>query len=159
MKFCKHEWKMKPDTIRLYHGGSSKEAIYECEKCGKTKWFDIFDKKPNKYVFKEYSKGDISDGSHTFNELYYHRMVLFSIICNTNKDVAWKSWKHHDGTMYDDYFIVGINTPKGQYSYHYHKDNWNKFLVKELELAPEWDGHKPSDIERLYSLYEFKINK
>ena len=23
------------------------------------------------------SKGDVSDGSHTFNELYYHRMVLW----------------------------------------------------------------------------------
>lgn len=28
------------------------------------------------------SRKDISDGYHTFNELYYHRMVLFSIILN-----------------------------------------------------------------------------
>jgi hypothetical protein len=94
----------------------------------------------------------ISDGYHTFDELYYHRMILFSIICNQNKEISWKSWLHADGSMYDDYFIVGITTPKGNYSYHYHKDYWDKFQVQELHNAPEWDGHKPSDIERLYSI-------
>ena len=94
----------------------------------------------------------MSDGYHTFEELYHHRMMLFSIICNTYKDKAWKSWKHHDNTMYDDYFIVGIDTEEGQYTYHYHKDNWDMFNVKELEYAPEWDGHKPSDITRLLNL-------
>ena len=79
-------------------------------------------------------------------------MILFAIICNQNKEVAWKSWKHHDGSMYDDYFIVGVTTKEGQYSYHYHKEYWGKFLVKELEFAPEWDGHKPCDIGRLFSL-------
>ena len=149
--FCKHEWKMNKETCRLYNAGSSKEAKYKCEKCGKEKWFDIFDMKPNTYVFKEYSKGNISDGSHTFDELYHHRMVLFAIICNTYTQKSWRSWKHEDGTMFDDYFIVGITTPKGDYSYHYH--NWEYFDdVKELEFAPKWDGHKPSDIDRLFSL-------
>lgn len=150
--FCKHEWEMIKDTCHIYNTGSSKEAIYKCLKCGKEKWFDIFDMKPNKYVFKEYNKGDISDGSHTFNELYYHRMVLFSVICNTYKDKAWKSWKHDDGTMFDNYFIVGITTEEGDYTYHYHKDYWDMFNVKELDNAPEWDGHKSEDITRLLSL-------
>jgi hypothetical protein len=97
-------------------------------------------------------KGQISDGSHTFDELYYHRMVLFAIICNQNKVNAWKSWKHSDGTMFDDYFIVGVSTSAGDYSYHYHKNFWDKFDVTELHNAPEWDGHKPSDIDRLFSL-------
>ena len=26
--------------------------------------------------------GDVSDGYHTFNELYHHRAVLFANICN-----------------------------------------------------------------------------
>lgn len=94
----------------------------------------------------------MSDGYHTFEELYHHRMMLFSVICNTYKDKAWKSWKHNDNTMYDDYFIAGIDTEEGQYTYHYHKDNWDMFNVKELEYAPEWDGHKPSDITRLLNL-------
>ena len=81
---------------------------------------------------------DISDGSHTFGELYHDRMVLFSIICETYKDSAWKSLKHSDGTIYKDYFIVGIDTSKGQFSYHYHVDYWNYFSVKVLDFAPEW---------------------
>lgn len=96
--------------------------------------------------------GEISDGYHTFDELYYHRMVLFSLICNQNHAVAWKSCKHHDGTMFDDYFIVGIETAKGDYTYHYHKDYWELFQVSEVPFAPEWDGHKPSDIDRLFSI-------
>lgn len=96
--------------------------------------------------------GGTSDGYHTFDELYYHRMILFSVICNEFHMKAWKSWLHHDGTMYDDYFIVGINTPEGQYSYHYHREHWDKFHVAELHKAPEWDGHEPKDITRLLSL-------
>lgn len=104
------------------------------------------------YTFEVESKGQISDGSHSFNDLYHHRMILFSVICNNNKQIAWKSWKHHDGTMYDDYFIVGVTTKEGDYTYHYHKDDWDRFNVKEIPLAPEWDGHKPEDITRLLSI-------
>lgn len=152
--FCRHIWNIDESSIRLYKNGSSKEALYECEKCGKKIWHDIYNMKPNKYVFRLYDKGQISDGSHTFDELYYHRMVLFSLVCNEHNTKAWKSWKHHDGTMYDNYFIVGIDTPHGQYSYHYHKSHWSMFNVKVLELAPEWDGHEPKDIHRLLSLYK-----
>lgn len=100
------------------------------------------------------STKDISDGYHTFGELYHHRAVLFAIICNQNKDKAWKSYKHDDGSMFDGgMFIVGIETPDGQYTYHYHVDPyWDMFEVKELDFAPKWDGHKPSDITRLFSL-------
>ncbi|MGL5329838.1 MAG: hypothetical protein ACRDD7_11240 [Peptostreptococcaceae bacterium] len=105
-----------------------------------------------KYEFDVESKGEISDGYHTFDELYHHRMMLFAVVCNTYYVTAWKSWKHHDDTMYDDYFIVGIDTPKGHYSYHYHKDNWDMFEVKEVVNAPMWDGHEPKDIDRLLSL-------
>lgn len=100
--------------------------------------------------------GDISDGYHTFDELYHHRMMLFAVICNTYKDKAWKSWKHGDGTMYEDYYIVGITTPEGDYSYHCHRHSWDLFDVKELEFAPKWDGHKPKDIDRLLSLLRFE---
>lgn len=97
-------------------------------------------------------KGEISDGSHTFDELYYHRMVLFAVICNTNKDRAWKSLVHNDGTMFEDYFICGIKTNEGQFTYHYHKNFWDWFKVKVIEKAPAWDGHTADDIIRLLSL-------
>lgn len=106
---------------------------------------------------EDISRGEISDGYHTFNELYYHRMLLFSIICNQNKDVAWKSKLHDDGTMFDGYFIVGITTPKGDFTYHYELKNWDMFEVKELETAPKWDGHQPEDIIRLLSIKKKEI--
>lgn len=96
--------------------------------------------------------GQTSDGYHTFDELYHHRMVLFSVICDQNPHLSWKSKLHHDGTMYDNYFIVGITTPEGDYTYHYHMDHWDMFDATVYDLAPEWDGHKPEDITRLLSL-------
>ena len=98
------------------------------------------------------SRDQISDGYHTFEELYYHRMMMFSVICNQNKEKAWKSKLHDDGTMFDDYFIVGINTSQGHYTYHYHIDYWDMYDVEELERAPEHDGHTPADITRLLEL-------
>lgn len=100
--------------------------------------------------------GDVSDGWHTFNELYHHRAILFSVICNRFSDRAWKSKKHHEGDMFEGMFIVGIDTPEGQATYHYDiNPYWNMFKVKELDAAPLWDGHSADDaINRIYSLSE-----
>lgn len=98
----------------------------------------------------------ISDGYHTFNELYFHRMILFSVICKIYRNKSWKSKLHADGTMFDNYFIVGITTPDGNYSYHYHMEYWEHFdRIKELKKAPEWDGHQSKDVTRLLSLLEY----
>lgn len=98
--------------------------------------------------------GETSDGYHMFNELYHHRAVLFSVIVKAFPDRAWKSRKHHDGSMYDGMFIVGIETPDGQATYHYDIDPyWDMFKCKELEYAPEWDGHTPDEaIDRIGKL-------
>ena len=98
--------------------------------------------------------GDTSDGYHTFNELYHHRAVLFSVIVANYPDRAWKSKKHHDGTMYDGMFIVGIDTPDGQATYHYDiEPYWDMFQCRVLDNAPEWDGHTPAQaIERIGKL-------
>lgn len=104
-------------------------------------------------VEQDVATGEISDGHHTFNELYYHRMVLFAVICNKHRYInSWKSLKHHDDTMYPDYFIVGIETPEGQFSYHFHQEHWDMFKVHELDFAPQWDGHESKDVTRLLSL-------
>lgn len=96
-------------------------------------------------------RGEVSDGYHTFNELYHHRAVLFSVICNDHPNLAWKSKLHADGSMFDGMFIVGIETPDGPATYHYYLDPyWDMFNVLELERAPEWDGHTPAQaIERI----------
>lgn len=98
--------------------------------------------------------GETSDGYHTFNELYHHRAVLFSVIVKAFPNRAWKSRKHHDGSMYDGMFIVGIETPDGQATYHYDVEPyWDMFECKELEYAPEWDGHTPAQaIDRIGKL-------
>ena len=105
-----------------------------------------------KFEFEAENIGNISDGYHTFDELYYHRMILFATICNQNKEKSWKSKKHDDGTMYDGYFIVGIDTPQGQYTYHCKLSYWDKFDVKKLDFAKKYDGHMPNDVDRLLSL-------
>lgn len=120
---------------------------------------------PNKYICKIPSIkdginsdniGEFSDGYHTFNELYHHRAILFAVICNQFKNLAWKSKLHSDETMYDDMFIVGINTPQGTATYHYNiEPYWDLFDCEEISKAPEWDLHTPDDaIKRIYSLIE-----
>lgn len=163
---CKHNY--------IYLGHSKRsggEQLFKCKKCGiyyvfhkyvnigiKTNDINIDD-----YVLmvnlKDYFGTDnleyVSDSYHTFDELYHHRMILFSVICNTYRSCAWKSKLHDDGTMYEDMFIVGISIPNiGDYSYHYHMKDYDEFNVKELDKAPKYDGHKPSDISRLQKLIE-----
>ena len=98
--------------------------------------------------------GDFSDGFHTFNNLYYQRMILFAAIVKQNKNKAWKSLKHNDGEFCfgGDWFIVGIDTQKGSYTYHYEKKYWELFDCQELECGKKWDGHTEKDVCRLLIL-------
>ena len=106
------------------------------------------------FIIPEGGVGEVSDGYHTFNELYHHRAVLFSVICNANPDIAWKSKLHDTGDMFEGMFIVGIETSQGQATYHYDiEPYWDMYKVKELERAPKWDGHTPEQaIERIKTL-------
>lgn len=122
----------------------------------------------NKELVKENTKlilseeyGKVSDGYHTFDELYHHRAILFAVICNNNPELAWKSKLHDTGDMYDGMFIVGIDTPKGQATYHYDiEPYWNIFNIKELDHAPKWDGHTSDDaIMRIASLADINLQK
>lgn len=97
----------------------------------------------------------ISDGHHTFDELYHHRILLFATICNLLPDLSWKSKKHHpcDDEMFNGCFIVGINTPDGEASYHVKLKYWNIFHVIEIEHAPKFSGYTPDEsIRRILSL-------
>ena len=121
---------------------------HNCDLCQATRLYEAgYRKMPDNI-------GDFSDGCHTFNELYHHRAVLFSVICNMFPDKAWKSKLHDTGDMFEGMFIVGIETEHGQATYHYDiEPYWDMFKVKELEKAPKWDGHTPSDaIERIGNL-------
>ena len=98
--------------------------------------------------------GEMSDGYHTFNGLYYQRMVLFAALVNAYPQRAWKSWKHEDGKPCFDggWFIVGIDTPNGSYTYHYEDKYWNWFECDEVPAAKHFDGHTENDVTRLLSL-------
>lgn len=100
--------------------------------------------------------GELSDGFHTFDALYHQRLVLFATIVNTHRGLCWKSYKHEDGNLCfgGGWFIVGIDTPDGPYTYHYENKYWDMFYCKELEVAPHWDGHTDKDVMRLTSLYQ-----
>lgn len=88
----------------------------------------------------------ISDGYHTFEELYDHRSKLFIALCKLlPSDIVWKAKKHYDGTMYAGMFIMGVNTKDGQATYHMEDKYWDDVsFVTELPNAPEFDGHTPT---------------
>lgn len=114
--------------------------------------------------------GCISDGYHTFDELYEHRITLFIALCRKIQSPlyygdqrnimgddlkVWRSKLHSDGTSFDGWFILGINKEKGkQITYHLPISKWEETEFAEtLEKAPEFDGHTSEDVlERLNKL-------
>lgn len=110
---------------------------------------------------------EVSDGYHTMSELYEHRYALFCALVKIYDNYITplgtsisciKSKLHHDGTMFDDSFIVmmGIlkmDTTRVQISYHYPLSWWDKFNIMEMDRAPKWDGHTSDDVlKRLMEL-------
>ncbi len=112
---------------------------------------------------------EVSDGYHTMDELYEHRIALFIALLRTKQDIddmenarrtvpiysIWRSETHSDGTKFDGWFILGIGKETGkQISYHLPLSKWSETdFVETLDRAPEWDGHTPSDVlERLKNL-------
>lgn len=108
----------------------------------------------NNEIEKTENNGNVSDGYHTFNELYEHRHALLMALANAVPKSFYKSKKHFDGSMFDDYFIVvGFYFERGQYiefSYHVPIKYWSSFAIEEREKACPWDGHSSQDaVERL----------
>ncbi len=99
--------------------------------------------------------GELSDGFHTFNGLYEQRMILFAALVKAYKDRSWKSYRHEDGEWCfgGGWFVVGIDTSEGTYTYHYENKYWDMFDCIDLPRAPHWDGHTEADAKtRLMSL-------
>ena len=96
---------------------------------------------------------DVSDGYHTFDELYEHRHMLFMALIRENPARAWRSRLHEDGTMFDGWFVAGIDLPKtGMITYHMPMRLWPLLdgILGESKRAPPWDGHTAADVvERL----------
>lgn len=94
--------------------------------------------------------GEVSDGYHTFNELYRHRSALFVTLVRKFPEISWFSKLHQDGTMFDGMFIVGMELPTGQITYHLNVDPYFEMLratqALELEHSLTWDGHTSDDV-------------
>lgn len=103
----------------------------------------------------------ISDGDHTMDELYEHRYALFIALCKhflaAYEDSfvvpeVWRSSYNSDGSQYEGYFLLGINTKPGeQISYHLPMKLWfDTGFAQTVDRAPEFDGHTAVDVlERL----------
>lgn len=121
----------------------------------------------NELIIKSKSKPDfstkeISDGHHTFGDLYEQRVVLFSVICNQFPDMSWKSKKHYDeedDLAFDGCFICGINTSEGVATYHFKEVYWDLFDIPEIPKAPQYDGYTEKDVMmRILTLNKNKNN-
>jgi hypothetical protein len=113
-------------------------------------------------LIKDSDTNKISDGYHTFGELYEHRITLFIALCKAifnfypNPPKIWMTSKHSDGSSYAGWFLVGINTESGeQISYHLPDSKWADCcaFAELIDHAPEFDGHTSADVlERLKKL-------
>ena len=105
--------------------------------------------------------GDLSDGYHTFNELYEFRKIYNAALFNEwarlwrigeDDDPVFnvhKSWKHNDGEpcFGGGWFIVSAMLPTGLISNHYKAEDWDLFKIPEVEKAlHEFDGHTSEDV-------------
>src|ERR1700683_1017395 len=94
--------------------------------------------------------GKISDGYHTFDELYAHRIALWISLCRTKAAITreawnpvWRTRKHSDGSSIDGWFVLGMfRQPGSQITYHLPDSEWDACVfARTLNQAPEFDGH------------------
>ena len=104
------------------------------------------------------STDNISDGYHTFGELYAHRIELYITVCRilAAELCVWMSYKNSDGQKLFDWFILGIEHEKGlQITYHLPNNRWDECsqFAGILDKAPDYDGHTAKDVlDRLQKL-------
>lgn len=104
--------------------------------------------------------GDISDGYHSFNELYEFRKAynaaLFNEWAKQGIYNVHKSEKHYEGELCfgGGWFIVVAELPDGQISNHYEMNDWDLFNIPSYDKALNpYDGHTSKDVlNRLKSI-------
>ena len=89
----------------------------------------------------------ISDGYHSFDELYEHRHRLYLTIVTLLPELAWASRTHADGSSYEGWFVLGMTLPAGQVSYHLPDRFWQEVVdLGVVRPPPEFDGHTSADV-------------
>ena len=93
----------------------------------------------------------VSDGYHTFAELYEYRKLYNAAFFNelAKKGIynVHKSKKHATGEecFGGGWFIVMADLPTGQISNHYELKDWDLFKCTEKSFSDIWDGHSPQE--------------
>lgn len=102
-------------------------------------------------VVIECDPNTVSDGYHTFGELYEHRCLLFLALMRSYPHRSWRAMDHDDGSSFEGWFIAGMNLPTGTVTYHLPLKWWGSLdPIQKLDRAPKWDGHTSADVlERL----------
>lgn len=147
---AQEEWLPKDDPKRI--AWEKEREIYNKRKC-----FENAQTSVNLLPSEQREK--ISDGYHTFKELYDHRIQIYIALCReitkTDKFKVWRTRFHSDGTSFEGWFVLGIGYDKGeQITYHLPLEKWHEcaFAV-DLSEAPTFDGHTSADVlERLKQL-------
>lgn len=107
-----------------------------------------------------FDMGKVSDGYHTFDELYDHRITLYiqllwAIASKPGAHlVPWRTITHSDGSVWDGWFILGLyKEPGRQITYHLPISRWTECEFAEgLHKAPDWDGHTSEEVLRRIKL-------
>lgn len=92
--------------------------------------------------------GEVSDGYHTFKELYDHRCALFCSLMVAYPGLSWKAKMPEEVAESANWFLAGMHLPSGDISYHLPMKMWSFLQVKKLERSPPWDGYTSKDVVR-----------
>jgi hypothetical protein len=108
-------------------------------------------------------RGQLSDGYHTFNELYDFRKAYNAMLFNQwavmGAYSVQKSYRHHDGELCfgGGWFVVLAVLPTGQITNHYPESDWPLFQVRTVDkIEYEYDGHTAKDV--LMRIKDFLLN-
>lgn len=98
--------------------------------------------------YGNFDASKVSDGYHTFEELYEHRYELFLQVVKANKKDAWIFLENHDGTKWKNWIGVGIFKRKGcQITYHLPIKYLDRLDGIEVHVRnPYYDGHTSQDV-------------
>jgi len=95
----------------------------------------------------------LSDGYHTFAELYEHRHALCLALMRAMPQHCWFSSRHADGERCfggSDWFIVGIELPRGSsVTYHLPAELYPTAQATgaaDLPKGRPWDEHTAADV-------------
>ena len=96
----------------------------------------------------DFDRNQISDGYHTFGELYEARCLLFVGLLQSHQAKAWRASRNADGQKWEGWFVCGIQPQAGsQITFHLPEKFWaNLDGIETHDINPYFDGHTGKDV-------------